>query len=178
MVPQRTGERGEGFRPSLDHCLYLVCILIGLVLMAMGSGYKTPNVGLVGPALVPILVGSLLVLLPLITISTELLAGSRSPMRSPAGGAQGNQTSLSRSAALRIAALLGISAFFALGFEFLGFPVTASVSAFAAIVVLGGRPVVAVLVAIILPALLWVGFVDLLGLMLPVGDLFYALLYS
>jgi len=178
MDQQRTGERGEVFRPSLSYGLYLVCALIGLGLMVVGSGYRTPNVGLVGPALVPLLVGALLLLLSLVPLVAALLGGSPSRTRSFASGAEENQTPFFKSAVLRIAALIGITVFFALGFEFLGFPVTASVSAFAGIVVLGGRPVVAAPVALILPALLWVVFVELLGLTLPIGDLLYALLYS
>lgn len=177
MAQQTVGEKGEELRPSLNRFLYLICAVIGMVLIGIGSGYKAPNVGLLGPAVVPVLVGGLLVFLSLAPIAAELFAGFGFPVRSPAGGGE-NDTSLSRLAILRIAALLAICAFFAVSFEFLGFALTASVSVFAAILVLGGKPVTAAFMAIILPVVLWVGFVNLLGLTLPVGDLFYPLIYS
>jgi len=177
MVQQNASEKGGILRPSLNHLLYLVCAAIGLVLMVMGSGYKTPNVGLLGPAAVPLLVGGLLVLLSLVPIVVELFASSGITTHLPANG-QKDETPLSQFAVLRIMALLAIIVFFAFGFEFLGFPVTASISIFAAILVLGGKPALAALMAIILPALLWIGFVNLLGLTLPIGDLFYTLIYS
>jgi len=176
MVRQTSSGRGEVFRPSLDHFLYLVCAVVGLVLMVVGSGYKTPNVGLLGPAAVPVLVGGLLVLLSLAPIVFELFASSGSGTGSPASE-QKDETPLSQFAVLRIMALLAIVVFFAFGFEFLGFPLTASVSIFAAILVLGGKPAMAALLSIVLPALLWMGFVKLLGLTLPIGDLFYTLIY-
>jgi putative tricarboxylic transport membrane protein len=142
----------------------------GLLAVALGAAVvlhvrtfpELPD-GQPGPALFPGLVGSLLVLFGLVLVVRAVLARSR-----PAADPDAGVTPLGR---LRALAVLGLVVAYLLLAETLGFAVTMGVLLFLLMWVLGARPLVAALAAVVTTGFVLLVFGELLLVPLPSGPL-------
>lgn len=140
----------------------LAAVLGAAVVLHVQTFPELPD-GQPGPALFPGLVGGLLVLFGLVLVVRAVLARGE-----PAADPDAGVTVQGR---LRALAVLGLVIGYLLLAETLGFAVTMGVLLFLLMLLLGARPLVAVLAAVVTTGFIFVVFEELLLVPLPQGPL-------